>query len=228
MNYPFTFINVAMTADGKIDTRERRGAMISSPLDKQRVDKLRASADAIMVGGHTVLGDDPKLTVRSQSLQNERIKKGLLPHPTKVAIVTNATIRPDAQFLTAGPSRIIIFTTHKTAQKQLDVLKKLGVEIFVHDGTQVDLQKALQTLYGLGIKRLLVEGGATLNFELIRQDLVDEIYTFIAPLIFGGKDAPTLAAGAGLERENAIHVKLLNVEKFADGILARYQVEKKR
>jgi 2,5-diamino-6-(ribosylamino)-4(3H)-pyrimidinone 5'-phosphate reductase len=59
MNRPFVFINVAMTADGKIDTFRRNGAAISSARDKERVDHLRAGADAIMVGGRTLLDEDP-------------------------------------------------------------------------------------------------------------------------------------------------------------------------
>jgi 2,5-diamino-6-(ribosylamino)-4(3H)-pyrimidinone 5'-phosphate reductase len=62
MNRPFVFINVAMTADGKIDTLARKGAAISSQRDKERVDQLRAESDAIMVGGRTLLDEDPKLT----------------------------------------------------------------------------------------------------------------------------------------------------------------------
>ena len=68
MNRPFVFINIAMTADGKIDTFERRGSAISSSRDKERVDQLRASADAVMVGGKTLLDEDPKLTVKSGSV----------------------------------------------------------------------------------------------------------------------------------------------------------------
>ncbi|HET9588678.1 MAG TPA: dihydrofolate reductase family protein, partial [Anaerolineales bacterium] len=72
MDRPFVFINVAMTADGKIDTFERQGAAISSQRDRERVDRLRAESDAVMVGGRTLLGEDPKLTVKSEALRAER------------------------------------------------------------------------------------------------------------------------------------------------------------
>ena len=83
MERPYVFLNVAMTADGKIDTFERRGAAISSQRDKQRVDRLRAEADAVMVGGHTLLGENPKLTVKSADLRAEREARGLRPIPSK-------------------------------------------------------------------------------------------------------------------------------------------------
>ncbi|MCA2002338.1 MAG: dihydrofolate reductase family protein, partial [Chloroflexi bacterium] len=85
---PYTFINVAMTADGKIDTFERKGAAISSKWDKERVDALRASADAILVGGKTLLEEQPKLTVKSEARREERVRRGLPPHPMKVGVAT--------------------------------------------------------------------------------------------------------------------------------------------
>src|SRR5512142_49043 len=119
MNRPFVFINVAMTADGKIDTFERKGAAISSPRDKERVDRLRASADAIMVGGKTLLGEDPKLTVKSNVLRAERLARGLPPNPIKVGVVSEANINADSQFLNAGPAEIVIFTTRRTSKERL-------------------------------------------------------------------------------------------------------------
>ena len=69
MQRPHIHINVAATADGKIDTFERHGAAISSPRDKERVDQLRADSDAVMVGGRTLHDEDPRLTVKSDSLR---------------------------------------------------------------------------------------------------------------------------------------------------------------
>src|SRR3990172_9876153 len=114
MNRPFVFINVAMTADGKIDTFERKGAAISSPRDKERVDQLRAGADAIMVGGKTLLGEDPKLTVKSEVLRAERVARRLSPNPIKVGVVTEASLKADSNFLNTGSAEIVIFTTRRT------------------------------------------------------------------------------------------------------------------
>jgi riboflavin biosynthesis pyrimidine reductase len=73
----------------------------------------------------------------------------------------------------------------------------------------------------------MVEGGATLNFELLKLRLVDEITAYIAPMIFGGESAPTMAAGSGLERSAAILLKLVSVEKEEDGgVLIKYLVER--
>ena len=223
MNRPFVFINIAMTADGKIDTFERKGSAISSARDKERVDQLRAGADAIMVGGKTLLDEDPKLTVKSEVWQAERVARGLSPNPIKVGVVTQAKINADSEFLNTGPADIVIFTTRRTSKKYLSLLKARHVDVYVDDAEKVNLRRALATLKDLGVNRLMVEGGGTLNFELIRLGLVDEITAYMAPMIFGGESAPTLAAGSGLERSEAIPLKLVEVETWEDGgVLLKY------
>jgi 2,5-diamino-6-(ribosylamino)-4(3H)-pyrimidinone 5'-phosphate reductase len=227
MNRPFVFINIAMTADGKIDTYERKGSAISSPRDKERVDRLRADADAVMVGGRTLLDEDPKLTVKSAVLRAERVARGLSPNPVKVGVVTQAKIDADSQFLNSGPADIVIFTTRQTSKKHLSLLKSRQVDVYVDNAEQVNLKRALATLKDLGIERLMVEGGATLNFELMRLGLVDEITAYMAPMVFGGESAPTMAAGSGLKSSEAIPLELNEVEKWEDGgVLLKYHFKR--
>jgi len=227
MNRPFVFINVAMTADGKIDTFQRKGAAISSARDKERVDKLRAESDAVLVGGRTLLDEDPKLTVKSNLLRAERIARGHTPNPIKVGVVSEVKLKTHSKFLHEGDARIVIFTTHRTSKEELASLRSQNVEVFVHEGERVDLSDMMHSLHKLGIKRLMVEGGATLNFELIRLGLVDEVSAFVAPMIFGGENAPTMAAGVGVERGAAVPLKLVHVESWDDsGVLLHYKVER--
>jgi len=227
MNRPFVFINVAMTADGKIDTFARKGAAISSQRDKERVDQLRAESDAIMVGGKTLLEEDPKLTVKSEALRAERVAQGLSPNPVKVGVVTRAELKPHSKFLQEGPARVVIFTTYQTSKERIAFLRSQGADVYTDDQDRVDLVNALSLLKELGIKRLMVEGGATLNFELLRLGLVDEVSAYIAPLLFGGASAPTMVAGSGLERSAAIPLKLIHIERWEDGgVILEYQPER--
>jgi 2,5-diamino-6-(ribosylamino)-4(3H)-pyrimidinone 5'-phosphate reductase len=136
---PFVTLNVAMTADGKTDTVARRGATISSPHDLARVDRLRAESDAVLVGGRTLLGDDPRLTVKSADLRAERRARGLEENPIKVGIVSNADLRDDSRFLTAGPAQVRLFTTQRTSPAQVIRLRERGVQVFVMGERRVDL-----------------------------------------------------------------------------------------
>ena len=225
MNRPYVFINTATSADGKIDTFERKGSAISSKRDKERVDQLRADADAVLVGGKTLLGELPKLTVKSEALREARVKRGVTPNPIKVGVVTSADIPLDSDFIKAGPARAVIFTTSRTSISQLETLRANGVEVFVDDAPRVNLGKMMETLGEFGVKRLMVEGGGTINFELLRLGIVDELMIYIAPMIFGGENAPTLASGFGLVRNEAIAMKLKNVETHEDGgVLLTYKL----
>ena len=142
-----------------------------------------------------------------------------------MGVVTQAHLKPDSQFLNTGPADIVIFTTRRTSKRHISLLTARGVDVYVDDDRRVNLPNALATLKDLGVDRLMVEGGSRLNFELLRLGLVDEITAFIAPMIFGGESAPTMAAGAGLERNAAIPLKLIDVEKWEDGcVLVRYQL----
>ena len=231
---PFVFINTATTADGKIDTAERKGAPISSASDLERVDRLRAESDAIMVGGRTLLQEDPKLTVKSPILRAGRVEQGLDENPMKVGIVTKiddpqvtpgSGIKSDGNFLNFGPARVVIFTTKQTEKAQISRLQESGAEVFTAGNHQVDLVEALHRLGDLGVKRLMVEGGGTLIAELLRLKLVDELHLYIAPLIFGGAAAPTLADGQGFTREDAVRLRLLALEQWEDGgLVVQYSV----
>ncbi len=224
MDRPYTIINVAVTADGKIDTFERKGSAISSKRDKERVDEMRAAADGILVGGKTLLEEQPRLTVKSEALREGRIQRGLSPNPIKVGVATVADIPLDSDFIKAGPARVVIFTTSRTSIRQLETLRVQGVDVFVDDAPRVDLNKMMTTLKKTGVNHLMVEGGGTMNFELMRLGLVDELTMYIAPMIFGGVNSPTLADGHGISRDAAIELKLMDVEKWEDGgVFLRYK-----
>ncbi len=229
MNRPHVHINVAMTADGKIDSVARQGAAISSPLDMARVDRLRRDSDAILVGGRTLLEEDPRLTIKSPALRQERIALGLPENPAKVGIVSVADLKPDSRFLTTGAARKVIYTTSHTSPKQIARLRDAGAEVFIRGEVHVDLTAALDSLYDLGIRSLLVEGGGTLIAEFFRLGLADELTIYIAPKIFGGASAPTLADGPGFPLEHAPRLRLVSVETLDEGggILVHYLIENK-
>jgi 2,5-diamino-6-(ribosylamino)-4(3H)-pyrimidinone 5'-phosphate reductase len=249
MKRPHIFVNVAMTADGKIDTAVRKGAVISSAADKARVDRLRASVEAILVGGRTLLNEDPKLTVKSPELRAERLRKGWPENPAKVGIVSEiplaasfgpssggrmrselgGTFAPLKNFLTSGPAQVYLFTTRCNEPEILAHFESAGAMVQVMGEDRVDIKEVLQSLYERGIRSVLVEGGGTIIAELFRLCLVDELTIYIAPLIFAGATSPTLADGSGFLSQECPHLILRNVEKIDNegGILIHYIVDHK-
>jgi 2,5-diamino-6-(ribosylamino)-4(3H)-pyrimidinone 5'-phosphate reductase len=233
---PYVLVNVAVTADGKIDTVERSGARISGATDTARVDRLRAEADAVMVGGHTLLGEDPRLTVRDASLVQAREGTGRPAQPTKVGVVSavGAPGEPgglpiDSRFLHDGGGHVLVHTTAHTDAATCAWLREEGAEVMVHDAARVDLEAVLTGLAADGVERLMVEGGSTLVAALLEADLVDELRLAVAPLVFGGEAAPTPVGGAGRTADEAIRLTLADVSTSDDGdVILRYRVDETR
>ncbi|MDI6888326.1 MAG: 2,5-diamino-6-(ribosylamino)-4(3H)-pyrimidinone 5'-phosphate reductase [Methanocellales archaeon] len=207
---PFVFINAAMSADGKISTYERKQIRISSDADMKRVDELRAGADAIMVGIGTVLADNPGLTVRSGG-----------KNPTRVVVDSMARTPMDAEVISRKDGPTIIAVSRSAPYERVEALREKAEIIIVGD-KHVSLPELLGELKSRGINRLMVEGGATLNWGLICEGLVDEVYVYIGNMIIGGKDAPTLVDGAGFKEP--IKLELLGVENMDEGILMKWRV----
>lgn len=223
---------MAMSADGKVDDVGRRGARISGARDTARVDRLRADADAVMVGGHTLLAEDPRLTVRDPALVEARRRAGRSAQPAKVAVVSQIdapggvdALPAESRFLGDGGGRVLVHTTRRSGAAGIAWLESHGAEVTVHESHRVALPTMLEALAGTGIERLLVEGGGTLVAAFLADDLVDELHLAVAPFILGGEDAPTPVEGPGLARDEAIGLELLEATPDADGgVVLRFRV----
>ncbi|OYT54051.1 MAG: diaminohydroxyphosphoribosylaminopyrimidine reductase [Candidatus Altiarchaeales archaeon ex4484_2] len=226
MKKPFIFINSAMTVDGKISTLERRQVRISSQKDMDMVDKLRAGSDAVLVGMNTLLTDDPKLTVKSGKLREERLEKGLSENPMKVAVGRIDSVNLDSEFLNYGNAEKIFFASRDSDTLKIDELGDMA-DVYVSVDDEIDPCFIAKTLHGLGVRRLMIEGGAETNYRFLKAGLVDEIYVTVAPRIFGGRDAPTLVDGAGFMEGQALKLKLLSMNRKGDELLLKYRVSKR-
>ncbi|MCX9026465.1 MAG: 2,5-diamino-6-(ribosylamino)-4(3H)-pyrimidinone 5'-phosphate reductase [Candidatus Methanoperedens sp.] len=220
---PFVFINAAMSADGKIATIERKQTRISGSLDFDRMDELRASSDAVMVGIGTVLSDNPSLTVKSKERREKRRKDGKDENPVRIVVDSLARTSIDADIFKKGEGKKIFVVTESAPEKKVKQLSE-HAEIIISGEKSVDLGKLLFELKARGINRLMVEGGATLNWGLVSAGLVDEIYTFIGNIIIGGKTAPTLVDGEGF-MSDFYSLSLISCEKLEDGVLVRWKVQ---
>ena len=217
-------VNVAMSADGKISTRERRQVRISGSQDFTRVDRLKAGCDAIMVGIGTVLADDPSLTVKSEECRKYRRNHGWDENPVRIVVDSSGRIPPEASILHKGEGKRVVAVSRRADVSKISLLKKKAT-VIVAGEDEVDLCALMNELGAMGIHRVMVEGGGTLIAGLIEAGLVNEIYTFIGNIIIGGKDAPTFTDGEGFILESAFpRLMLLDARRIENGILLHWIV----
>ena len=179
---PYVILSAAMTLDGKIATATG-SSNISGPEDLKRVHELRKECDAIMVGIGTVLADDPRLTVH---------KVDANPEDNPVRVVVDSRCRtPIAARITNKDAKTIIAGANEykydfLVSDRYDVFSKRGVKFFWSGDKRVDLVALMNYLHEEGIEKLMLEGGATLNFSMIKAGLIDEIRLCVAPMVVGG------------------------------------------
>ena len=215
-------VNAATSVDGKLSTRERRQVRISGDADFDRVDRLRAAADAVLVGVGTVLADDPHLGVKSEDRRVERLRSGRSANPARVVADSRARTPPDATVLDDDADTYLLVSAAAPADR-LARLREAGATVIETDGERVDLPVAFDALDDAGIDRLLAEGGGELIFSLFEAGLVDELSVFVGSLVVGGRDAPTLADGEGFV-EDFPALDLVGVDRLDDGVVLRYRV----
>lgn len=198
---PFVFVNVAMTADGKIAFANRDFEPFGSARDARHLYELRAQADAVMCGARTVEITKTVLGNGGENFRKLRLKNGLAEFPLRVVVSGSGKIRSDLPIFKMDFSPLIVLTTERISNSNLKKLNATGANVKICGKTEIDFAKALRWLKSeFGAERILCEGGGELNDALFRADLVDEIHLTICPKIFGGKTAPTLSDGQGFEK----------------------------
>jgi len=226
MKRPFVFINMAMTLDGKTSTIERRPTDWTSKADKHHLIELRATADAVMVGARTAETDRTSLSIPDERLQRSRTRRGQPPHPLRVIVSGNGSFRENIRAFERQVSPILIFTSHRAPRAKLNRLARLpDVHVYVVGERTVGVPLMLDILArDWRVKRLLCEGGATLNWSLFTARAVDEVFVTLCPRVFGGATAPTLVDGTGFARDRIVNAKLMRCERKGKELFLRYRI----
>lgn len=219
---PFVFINMAMSADGKISNKFKKQIKLSSKEDFKRVDQLKYSVDAIMVGIGTILSDNPSLTIKSDALKRKRRDEGLMENPIRIVIDGRCRIPLNSDVLKKGEGERIIATSMSADDEKIKILSRYA-DVIKAGIDKVDLVELMKILYNRGIRRIMVEGGGELAWGLINANLVDELYYFISPTIIGGRDSPTPVDGDGFVSEFP-RLRLIEFDEMDDGLLIRWKV----
>lgn len=223
---PFVFLNVAMTADGKLAPPDRRFVPFSSRRDQQLLHELRTRADAVMAGARTVDSASVTMGPGGKKYREQRLQNGRAEYNLRVVVSGSGSISPRAEIFRHKFSPLIILVTQRASNARIQRLEKLGAIVHVSGKTEIDFRAALEWLRReWKVKRLLCEGGGEINDALLRSDLVDEIYLTLCPKIFGGRTAPTMADGAGAPSlAAATKLKLKSQRRVGDELFLCYAV----
>ncbi len=215
---PYVILNSAMTLDGKITTKTG-SSKISGSEDLLRVHKLRKDLDSIMVGINTVIADDPRLTIH-------KIPAKKSDNPLRIVIDSRARTPLKSRILN-DEAPTLIAVTEKAPHENIQALKdkSTNVEVTISGEDKVDLPILMNELSQRGVRTLMLEGGSTLNYSMIRAELVDEVRVCIAPMIVGGVKAKTLIGGEGVDNMGeAFKLKLKKNYRLGKDLILEYIV----
>ena len=147
---PYTLLSCGMSIDGYLGSATPRRLALSNDADFDRVDAVRASCDAILVGAATVRNDNPRLLVRSQTRRDERTARGLAPSPIKVTVTERVELDACADFFTTGDTEKLVYCA---SPRVADARSRLGPVATVVDGGQpVEMRRISEDLGDRGVR----------------------------------------------------------------------------
>jgi riboflavin-specific deaminase-like protein len=226
---PFVFVNMSMTADGKIATANRAVSSFGSARDREHLLALRATADAVMAGARTVDSARINLGPGGPKYRRRRLRRGLDEYNLRVIVSGSGAVNPEAEVFKHKFSPILILTTRRAARSRRERLLSLADDLISCGEREIDFRAALSWLREKwGVKRLLCEGGGELNGALFRAGLVDELHLTVCPDIFGGREAPTIADGLGaLRLAGATALVLKSMKRVGDELFLVFKTVRK-
>ena len=223
---PYVALKYAMTADGKIATKNGLSKWISGEKSREYVHYLRHRYSAILCGISTVLNDNPMLNCRLKDEKGNFYGK----NPLRIVCDSNLKIPLESQLVKSAKELPLIVACLKgnnsdDFEKKRALLEEKGVEIMeVSEGKNggIDLKELCERLGQKKIDSILIEGGNQINYSALESGIVQKVYAFIAPKIFGGQ-AKSPVTGLGVEEPaSAFEFKLLRTQIFDDDILIEY------
>lgn len=217
---PRVLLSSAMSLDGYIDDTDEKRLILSNESDWDRVDSLRAWADAILIGAGTLRSDNPRLRVRSVLRRAERRAEERSDSPVRVVLTATGAIDPDAAFFAEDGAGRLVYGNRAGAD---EARRRLGTAATVVDaGTPLDLSAVLSDLDARGIRRLLVEGGGRVHTQFLSQGLADELHLVTAPFFIGDAKAPRFVGPGPFPHGPNRPLRLAETRAIGDLVYSRY------
>jgi 2,5-diamino-6-(ribosylamino)-4(3H)-pyrimidinone 5'-phosphate reductase len=224
---PFVFINVATTVDGKLAPENRKFVPFGSKRDLELLYEVRAKADAALMGARTVDSAPGHYGPGPAKYRRLRIQRGLPEYNLRVIVSGRGTLNPKSDIFRYRFSPIIVLTSARASVRNLRRLRSVADDVEIFGDDEMDFKAAFDWLQKKWkVKKILCEGGGELNTALIRQNLVDEIYITICPLVFGGRGAPTMADGIGVKDvADATKLRIKTMKRVGQELFVVYRVQ---
>lgn len=211
---PHVTLKMAASLDGKVAARDGSSRWITGDAAREDVHRLRAASGAIVVGSSTVEADDPSLTVRHPEFPGRR--------PIRVIVDGAGAVPEGHQVFTDDAAPTLVATSEAARPERIGAWRDAGAEVLVLSepgGRRVALGRLFEELGKRGIQRVLVEGGPTLGWELVHEGLVDQLVLYLAPILIGGRDAPSVLMGEGIASIADPHrVEIVEMLRVGDDI----------
>jgi riboflavin-specific deaminase-like protein len=226
-NGPFVVATFAMTADGKVTTKNFGPVDFTSREDKLHLFRQRALADAVLLGHTSLERDNVRLGVPAE-FQELRIKRGQSRSPLRVIVSNKGRIDDRLKIFQSDVSPIIIFSTKRMPRKNQEALRKKAT-LYLSDADHLDLAAMLKTLGSqYNVRTIACEGGPTLFRALLERDLIDQLNLTIAPSLFGGGKAPTLTGLSKKFLSASVHCSLIDVRTTGAECFLTYRIKHRR
>lgn len=225
---PFVRLNVAESVDGKLAPVDSGKINFGSDDDRSEMENLRAEADGVIIGGGTLVAEDPPLIIRNAETLARRLAAKGSRHPKNICVC--GSLPPnlaEMRFFTNEETEKLVFTTSRTPSHLIDLARRFAqVELTpLNASGRVDLVHVVRRLPALGVNTLLLEGGGELNFSMLEAGFVDEVCITISPFIFGGRSAPTSFDGVGFTYKNVRKLSLKSHRVNPQGeVFLRYDI----
>ena len=220
---PYVVLSCGVSMDGFLDDRTPARLLLSNDADLDRVDAVRASCDAILVGAATVRSDDPRLLVRSPERRETRVRRGIPPSPTKVTVTRRGALDPAGRFFTTGAD--VAKLVYCPVDGLGDTRTRLGTraEVVAPGGRRdVGFDAVLDDLGGRGVRRLMVEGGGDVLTQFLAGGLADELRLAVAPVFVGDTGARRFVGDAVFPWTREHRARLAHVEQLGDVAVLHY------
>lgn len=203
---PAVRLNMIVSVDGGTSWNGVSGAL-GGPADKALFLVLRSLTDMILVASGTMKAEHYGPAMLPEDIQAERVARGQRPVPPIAVVSSSCDFDWDAPFFTAATERPIIMTIEAADPEKRKRAAEVA-DVVIAGEDNVDLRQAVQACSTNGAHNVLAEGGPTLNGELARAGLLDELCVTLSPLLASG-DAKRIIAGSTLDELEPLELRSL-------------------